>query len=132
WDFEKIQQLLIPFLGVDVEEHRPAGIGDVGQMGSSCAQLPYQPGVHRTKSQFSSLCPLSCTFYVFEHPSDFGSRKIRVDDQSGLGGNRLGKSFVFELVASSRSPPILPGDRSVDWFAGLPVPDDGRLPLVGD
>src|SRR5690606_9697886 len=99
---------------------------------SSCAQLPYQPGVHRAKSQFSSLCPLSCTFYVFENPSDFGSRKIRVDDQSGLGGNRLGKSFLAEFIAKSRSPSILPDDRFVDWFAGLPVPDDGCLPLVSD
>src|SRR5438552_17101236 len=28
-------------------------------------------------------------------------------------------------------PPVLPDDGVVDWLAGLAVPDDGRLALIG-
>ena len=38
----------------------------------------------------------------------------------------------FELSAEIRGSPVLPDDGAVDRFAGRAIPEDNRLPLIGD
>jgi hypothetical protein len=39
---------------------------------------------------------------------------------------------LFQPQALIGGAPVLPDDRGMDGFAGLPVPDDGGFALVGD
>ena len=58
--------------------------------------------------------------------------KVGVDDQAGLGPDRVAGAVRLQALAEVRGAAILPDDRVVDRLAGLAVPDDGRLALVGD
>ena len=50
-DAEEIQQLAVPLQGVDVEEHGPGGVGDVGHMHLAPSEVPDQPGIHGAEAQ---------------------------------------------------------------------------------
>ena len=69
---------------------------------------------------------------VVEDPFQLGGRKIGVDDKAGLLPEALGVAAGFQLVAEGAGPPALPDDGVVDRLAGVTVPDDGGLALVGD
>src|SRR5581483_6146140 len=124
--------LLVPPQRVDVEEHRPRRVADVGDVLRAVGQLPNQPAVDRAEREFALLRTLSRAGDVVEQPSDFARRKVCVDEQSGLGLDGVGRAARLQRFAIVRSPTILPDDRVVDRLAGRAVPDDGRFALVGD
>ena len=52
--------------------------------------------------------------------------------QPGLLLDERPGALGLEALAEVRGAAVLPDDRVVDRLAGLAVPDDGRLALVGD
>src|SRR5258706_1687645 len=57
---------------------------------------------------------------------------MRVQHQArALGDEALGADFL-ELLAERRGAPVLPDDRAMQRPAGLAVPEERRLALVGD
>ena len=54
-DVKQRAQFLVPFLFVDIEKQRPAGIGHVGRVNPAVGQLPDQPGIDGAESQLARL-----------------------------------------------------------------------------
>jgi hypothetical protein len=70
--------------------------------------------------------------HMIEQPGDFGRREIRVDQQSGAFGDQPLMSGLQQFGAGVMGAAILPDDRIVDRLAGLAIPDDRGLALVGN
>src|SRR5256885_3700214 len=49
------QQIVVPLVGVDVEQHGAAGVGDIGHMAAPARELPDQPAVHGAEGQLAAL-----------------------------------------------------------------------------
>src|SRR5690606_18046049 len=108
------------------------GIGYICDMFFAVGQIVHKPGIYCAKSQVSFGCKRLCTFYIVQYPMDLGGRKISVDQQSCFFLYGFSMSFLTDLLAIVGGTSILPYNGIVDRFAGLLVPYDGRLPLVGD
>ncbi len=67
-----------------------------------------------------------------EQPADFRRREIRVDDEAGATGDRLGVAGGAPCAAERLGAPVLPDDRVVHRAAGGALPQHRRLALVGD
>ena len=124
---------LVPAQVADVVQHGPAGVGVVGHMHPAAGQLPDQPGVHRAEQQLPRLGLLPGAGDVVQHPADLGGGKIGVDQQAGVLLHIAGEGGVLlQLLAVLGGAAALPDNGVADRAAGLPVPEDRRLPLVGD
>ena len=54
------------------------GVAGLGGMHPSARELPQQPTVHRSESQFAALGPRSDTRHMVQQPRQFGARKIGI------------------------------------------------------
>ena len=118
---------------MNVVEHRAACVGNVGRMHLAAREVPDEPAVDGAEEQAALIGKLACASHVVEQPLDLARREVRVRMQARgaldvLAGARLGA----KLLDDRRRATALPHDRVGDGTAGLAVPDDGRLALVGD
>ena len=67
-DVQQLQDVVVPIQRVDVEQHRPAGVGVVGHMHLAAGQLPDQPGLHGAERQLPGLGLFPRTLYVVQDP----------------------------------------------------------------
>jgi hypothetical protein len=58
-DIQRVQHLVIPLQGVDVEQHGTRGVGVVGDVDASLGHLPDKPGVDGTEQQLAAFCTLA-------------------------------------------------------------------------
>ena len=125
--------VLVPAQPPDIKEHGAAGVGHVGDVDRPAGELPHQPGVHRAEEQLAPLRLLTGALYMVQNPLELGGGEVGVNEQSGvllhIGGER---PVGLQLLAQGGGAAALPHDGVGDGPAGLPVPDDGGLPLVGD
>ena len=126
------QQFVVPRQRLDVEEHRARRVADVGDVPLSAGQLPDEPGVDRAERQLARRGAGAGAGHVVENPADLAAREVGVDEQPGLLLDQRPGAVRLQPLAEVRGPPILPDDGVVDRLAGLAIPDDGRLALVGD
>ena len=131
-DIQHPQDLVVPVKGVDVEQHGAAGVGIIGDVDLAAGQFPDQPGLHRAEQQLAGLGLLPRAGDVVQDPFQLGGRKVGVDDKARLLPEGFGVAAGLQLVAVGAGAPALPDDGVVDRLAGVPVPDDGGLALVGD
>ena len=131
-DVEELQQVFVPFQGVDVEEHRPRGVGHVGDMHVMACQARHQPAVDRAEAQLPLLGATPGPCHVVEDPFDFRGAEVGVDHEPRLLLYHPAVALLAEAVAVFRGAPVLPHDAVVDRLPGVGVPHDGGLALVGD
>ena len=129
-DAQHAAQLRVPTELVDIEQHGAAGVGIVGDVGAG--QLPDKPRLHRAEQQLALLRLLPCAGNVVQYPTDLGGGEIGVDQKAGGGLDAFAETTALQLLAQLRRAAALPHDGVVDRHAGIFVPDDGGLPLVGD
>ncbi len=86
--------------------------------------------VPKASSPRSAACARALD--IVEDPADLGAGEIGVEQQAGLGGEQRFEAICLQLRAQWRGAPVLPDDGVVDRLAGLAVPDQRRLALVGD
>ena len=96
------------------------------------SQLPDQPGFNGAEKESACLGFLSGARHVFENPAQLRAAEIGVDQKPCLLTNPVAVSGCLELVAVCRGTAALPHDRIADRNPCLLIPDDRRLPLVGD
>jgi hypothetical protein len=94
--------------------------------------MPYEESLYGPKSKLPCFGTFASTGNRVEDPGNLGSRKVGIDQQAGFRLHLLFVSRRFQRVASAGGAPVLPDDCGSDWFAGLPVPDERRLALIGD
>ena len=131
-DLQGPAQFRVPLQGVDIEQHGAAGVGIVRHMDPAPGKVPDEPAVHRSGAQFPPLRPLADAGHMVHDPFQLCAGKIGVDKQSRLFRHRLPQALRLQPVADLRRPAALPHDGVVHRLARPPVPQDGRLPLVGD
>ena len=131
-NIKEFQKLRIPFLVVDVEQHRAAGIGGVCAMLSTAGQSPQQKAVDGTERELPALRPLPYSGDIFQNPANLGGRKIGINQQTGLAVDPGFEAFAFQGLAIGGRSPILPDNGVVDGLSGFAIPDHGGLALVGD
>ena len=123
-----------PTPGVDVEQHRARGVGDVGDVQPAAGQLPDQPGIDGAEGELAALGPVARAGHVVEHPGDLGAGEVGVDDQAGLARGSSG-SRPSRLQPRRRAAAVRRSCQTMAlWIgcAGRAVPDHGGLALVGD
>ena len=128
---ERGEQLVIPVLGVDIEQQRPRSIGCIGRMNAAAGQAPQQKTVDRSEGQLAGFRPRPRALDMLQDPGHLGAGKIRVEPEPGAGADRRLEPLVLEPLAILRGAPVLPHDGVVHRRAGLPVPDNGRFALIG-
>src|SRR5687767_10550950 len=94
-------------------------------------ELPYQPGINGTKSQFSFLRFFAGAFYIIEYPADLGGRKIGVHDETRLFLYQF-TGMYFQLITKCGCTTVLPYNSVMYRCAGFSIPHYGRLALVGN
>ena len=99
-------------------------------MDSSLCKFPDQPGLHRSKQQFSLFRGLSRPFDMIQNPLNLCRGKIGVNDQPRLPAVCLLQPFFPECIRNIGSAAALPDDRVTDRLSRFFVPDNGRLPLI--
>ena len=129
---EELQQVLVPFQRVDVEQHRPRRVGDVGDVRRVARELPHQPAVDRPERELAGLRFRPRAGDVVENPRHLAARKVSVDDEAGAFADEVLVAVALQPIAVVRRPAVLPDDRVVDRNSGLAIPHDRRLALVGD
>ncbi len=129
---KRSEEVLVPIEPADVEEHRPRGVGRVRGVARAAAQLPEDPGIRRPEGQASPLGALAEAASV-EDPLGLGRREISVDRKPRLFADEPAHPWLSgEVAASPGRAPALPDDGVGHGTPSPPVPDDGRLALVGD
>jgi len=131
-DAQRGQQLVVPLVAVDVEQHRARGVGDVGDVQAPAGELPHQPAVHRAEGQFAALGALAHAGHVVEDPLDLGAGEIGIDHQAGLLAHQRLQALRAQRGADRLGAAVLPDDGVVDRHAGAAVPQHRGLALVGD
>jgi len=69
---------------------------------------------------------------VVEQPCELGSGEVGVEEEPGLAGKERFVARLSQSVTSGRGASVLPDDRVGERLAGRALPQERRLPLVGD
>ena len=133
-NIEDAAKLLIPLKRVDVEEKGTGRVGIVGDMDAALGQLVDEPAVNGTEAQLTFFRAGASAFDVVKDPADLGAGEIGVEFQTGLFLEQIDDPgvFAFHFLREISGAAALPDDRVADGLAGLAVPDNDRLALVGD
>ena len=101
-------------------------------MRAMARQMPDQPGIHGTESEFTALGARSRAWKIIQQPGDLGTAEIRIDNETGALAYQTLGTDAPEFVAQRRSAAVLPDNRVMEWFTALAVPHDGGFALIGD
>ena len=135
-DVEDLQQLVVPVEPPQVHQHGAAGVGHVGEVHAAvgaAGQVPQQPAVDGAEQRLAGLGRRADAVDVGQDPLPACRRRSRwpaaVRSAPGSGRRARRRSSVADELGR---PGVLPDDGVGVRLAGLPVPHDGGLPLVGD
>ena len=98
----------------------------------AAGQIPDAPRVDVAEGQVSGIRRGACAIDVVEHPFDLRAREIGRQGQACLRAETILPALRGERVHDVLCSGVLPDQRVIDRLAGSPVPDHGRLALVGD
>jgi hypothetical protein len=134
-DAERLEDVVAPLEGLEVEEQRARRVGHVGLVHAAvdaAGQVPEDPGVGRAEDQVAGLGLLARTLDVLEDPDDLGAREVGREREADDRLEAVRSLVAREAVDDRLRAGVLPHDRVVDGLAGGLVPDDRGLALVGD
>src|SRR6185503_21155517 len=89
-------------------------------------------GVDGAERELAALRARPRTGHVVEQPGNLGAAEVGIDHQAGALAHQALGAHLLQLRALRRGAPVLPDDGVMDRLAGLPVPEDRGLALVGD
>ncbi len=132
-DVQSVADAFIPAQLPDVIEHGAAGVGVIGDMDGAAGKFPDEPGIHRPEEQLPLPGPLPGAGDCIQNPFQLGGGKIGVHQKAGVLLDVGGKLFIRQqLLADGGGAAALPDDGVADRPPGVPFPNDGGFPLVGD
>src|SRR5262249_29838008 len=94
--------------------------------------LPDEPCVDGAEGELAARGALARAGNLVEEPRELGAAEVGIDDEAGALADQAFGADLAQVLAQPRGAPVLPHDCVRDRLAGLPVPDDGGLALVGD
>ena len=101
-------------------------------MHKAAGQAPEKKRIDSAERKLAVFCHLARIRYLIQNPGELGRREIRIEAQSRLGDNGFFRTLVFEFPAVIGGSPILPNNGPVHTLAGIAMPDQRCLTLVGD
>ena len=116
---EQLEQLVVPVEPAERAQQRSGGVPDVRDV--HAAEPVQQPGRDVAVREIEALDAV-------EQPAQLRRRERGVELEPGP----LADAVAVEPGAGLVGAAVLPHDRRVDRAAGVAVPDDERLRLVGD
>ena len=128
----EVEQFLVPAEGMDVKEHRTRCVGHIGAMHGASGKLPDEPAVNGTEAQAALAGKVTGILHILKDPADFGAAEIRVDEKAGLVLDLFRQAKGLERITVLRGTAVLPHYGIVHRLAGLGVPHNGGLTLVGN
>ena len=129
---EDVEQRLVPLAGVDVEEAGARRVRRVGRVHASARQPPQEEGVDRAEGELAALRLGARARHVHRGSRRSWWRRNRDRAASRSSPSRPPRGRPRSALAGIRRAPVLPDDGVVDRPARRPLPDNGRLALVGD
>ena len=84
---------------MDVEKHSPGSIAHVSDMDFTAGEIPDEPGVHCSETQFACLSLGARSRDIFQNPTDLGGTEISVDDETGLFADEPCQVLRLQAVA---------------------------------
>jgi hypothetical protein len=114
---------------------RAAGVAHVGYVNSPAhpaRQLPYQKSVYVAEEQLSGFSCSPNSRNIFQQPANFESAEIGRERKAGLFTKAVLAALLRKFCNRIVHSRVLPYQRVVYGAAGPGIPDNGRLPLVGD
>ena len=127
---EEPQQLLVPLQRLEIHQLRARGVGRVGEMAPG--QIPGEPGIHRAEQHLAGLRLLARAGNGLEQPDELQAREISGERQAGLGAQPILAALRGEARDQRLGARVHPDDRVVQRRAGVAVPEQRRLALIGE
>src|SRR5258708_6100792 len=90
----------------------------------------HEPTVHTSEAKCTVFRTGFGLGVILEHPCPLASADERRKRKAGLQAN--GTCVRFQPPADRGRPNTLPADRIGNWLAGLSIPRNGCLALIGD
>ena len=126
---KQLQELVIPFARMNVEEHGARGVGGVGDVRPAAGQSPDEKAIDGAERELALFAQARARSRHCRAATRSSSRKnrgraggpVRSDDHAL-------EALLFELGAQRRGATILPDDGVVDRLARLPIPDRASFP----
>ena len=131
-NIQQLEQLVVPLVAVDVEQHGAGRVADIGGMHRAAGELPHQPAVHRAKGQFTACRHVAGTRHVVQNPLQFGGRKIGINQEPGFLLHQGRCTRFAQTQALGLGASVLPNNGVVNGLAGIAPPDHRGFALVGD
>ncbi len=134
-DVHRLQDGRIPLEGLQVHQHRAPGVGHVGDVPSAvgaAGEVPDQPGVDGAEGDLAVLRAGAQPGHVVQQPGRLGPGEVAGQRQPRAVAEPVLPVGAAELRAQPGGPGVLPHDGVVHGLARGAVPQDRRLPLVGD
>lgn len=134
-DTEELDELLVVLEGLNVHEHGSRGIRsvcDVGATVETAGKVVQQPRINGGEGELASVVALLDLLDVVEHPSDLDTGKVGGKGQTTELGDLVRALLGLELLDSLAGSGVGPHNGVVEGLAGLNVPENGGLSLVGD
>ena len=101
-------------------------------MNTPGGQLPDEPGIDGTAEELAVLGASLRTLNLVEDPADLRAGEIRVDHETGAVAEESFEALRAKPLADRSARATLPNDRRMYRAAGVALPHDRRLSLVGD
>ena len=98
----------------------------------AAGQFPHQPGVHSAEQDLAARSFFARFLNMVEDPLDLGAGKIGIRDQAGGLPDVVAQPLSYQVIHNACRTAALPDDGIVDRAAGVALPQDSRLALVGD
>src|ERR1700693_4294395 len=98
----------------------------------SARQVPKEKSIDIFKQQLARCGVLSGARNIFKQPAQLQAAEIRAQRQSGLLPEAILAALPGEARDVFRNSRVLPNHRISNRLAGLALPKDGGLPLIGD
>ena len=95
-------------------------------------QVPQDPAVGVAEEQVAGLGALTSTLDVVENPLDLGAGEVGGQTEATDLAEAVRPLVTLELLDDVGGAHVLPDDRVIDGLAGVLIPHDGGLTLVGD
>ncbi len=128
---EDPQQFVVPIQGVNIVEQRAAGVAVVGHVDAAAGQSPEEPRIDRAEEHLAPFGAAAEAVVRVQQVRDLRAGEVGVDHQARLGPKGLFEALGLQAIADAGTDAALPNDGRGDGPAGLPVPEDRRLALVG-
>ena len=131
WNIQRLQQRIVPVQSVYIEQHGAGSVGVIRDVHLAARELPEKPCVNGAKEYLAPSCPLPRAVHPVQYPFYLAAGKIGVRHKAGNVLYMLPETFFQQAVHYVRRSPALPDYCIIYGLSGIPVPQHGRLALVG-